>query len=75
MEESPYEPIKRKDLKPGDIGILNSATKNNHIGIYAGDGKWFENSVVWGVQLTNFKSFKHFIIIFLFALVYIVFIR
>ena len=60
LEESPYEPIKRKDLKPGDIGILNSASKNNHIGIYAGDGKWFENSVVWGVQLTNFKSFKHF---------------
>ena len=52
--------IKKKDLKPGDIGVLNDASKHNHIGIYAGDGKWFENSVVFGVQLTNFSQFKYF---------------
>lgn len=59
-EANPYEQIKKKDLKPGDIGILNDASKHNHIGIYAGDGKWFENSVVFGVQLTNFSQFKYF---------------
>lgn len=53
-------PINKKQLKPGDIGILNNTTKNNHMGIYAGDGKWFENSVCYGVQLTNNSSFKFF---------------
>ena len=47
-------------LNNNHIGVLSTTSKNNHIGIYAGDGKWFENSVVWGVQLTNFKSFKYF---------------
>lgn len=60
-EDNPYYPLnKNEELLPGDIGVLSTTSKNNHIGIYAGDGKWFENSVVWGVQLTNFKSFKYF---------------
>ena len=60
-ESNPLEFIDAVDLLPGDIGILNDASKNNHIGIYAGNNKWFENSVVFGVQLTNFKSFKYFV--------------
>lgn len=56
----PHEQIDIKDLKPGDIGVLNDSTKNNHCGIYAGNGKWFENSWVYGVQLTDFKDFKYF---------------
>lgn len=59
-ESNTWEVIKKSELKPGDIGILNDSTKNNHIGIYAGDNKWFENSVVYGVQLTNYKWFKYF---------------
>ena len=59
-ENNAYEQIKKKDLKPGDIGVLNDASKNNHCGIYAGDGKWFENSAMYGVQLTDFSKFKYF---------------
>lgn len=33
---------------------------NNSKDIYAGNGKWFENSYVYGVQLTDFSGFKHF---------------
>ena len=59
-EANTWEKINKNDLKPGDIGILNDCTKNNHIGIYAGDDKWFENSSVYGVQLTNYSKFKYF---------------
>ena len=59
-ENNAYEQIKKKDLKPGDIGVLNDASKNNHCGIYAGDSKWFENSAMYGVQLTDFSKFKYF---------------
>ena len=58
--DSLHEQITLNELQPGDIGVLNDSTKNNHCGIYAGDGKWFENSWVYGVQLTNFKDFKYF---------------
>lgn len=59
-ESNEWEMIDKEYLKPGDIGILNDTTKNNHMGIYAGDGKWFENSIVYGVQLTNYNKFKYF---------------
>ena len=59
-ENNPWEKIEPSELQPGDIGVLNDTTKNNHCGIYAGNGKWFENSYVYGVQLTDFAGFKHF---------------
>ena len=59
-ESNEWEMIKKNELKPGDIGILNDTTKDNHIGIYAGDNKWFENSAMYGVQLTNYQNFKYF---------------
>ena len=59
-ESNEWEMIKKNELKPGDIGILNDTTKDNHIGIYAGDNKWFENSAMYGVQLTNYPNFKYF---------------
>lgn len=59
-ESGLWEMIDPSELQPGDIGVLNDTTKNNHCGIYAGNGKWFENSYVYGVQLTDFSEFKHF---------------
>jgi hypothetical protein len=59
-ESGLWEMIDLSELQPGDIGVLNDTTKNNHCGIYAGNGKWFENSYVYGVQLTDFSGFKHF---------------
>jgi len=59
-ESGLWEMIEPTELQPGDIGVLNDTTKNNHCGIYAGNGKWFENSFVYGVQLTDFSGFKHF---------------
>ena len=55
-----WEMIDVTELQRGDIGVFNDTTKNNHCGIYAGDGKWFEYSWVYGVQLTDFKDFKYF---------------
>ena len=55
-----WEMIDVAELQPGDIGVINDTTKNNHCGIYAGNGKWFENSFVYGVQLTDFAGFNHF---------------
>lgn len=60
LQENNFEQIKRKDLKPGDIGVLNDSTKYNHCGIYAGQDKWFETNLAYGLQLSDFSKFKYF---------------
>ena len=32
----------------------------NHCGIYAGAGKWFDTSYLYGVQLSDYSHFKYF---------------
>lgn len=60
FSDSDWEQIDKKDLQPGDIGVKNESTILNHCGIYAGDGKWFETSYLYGAQLTDYKEFKFF---------------
>ena len=52
--------ISADELQPGDIGVKNESTIMNHCGIYAGDGKWFEAALMYGVQLTDYDKFKFF---------------
>ena len=59
-EDNSFEKIDKKDLRPGDIGVKNDSTILNHCGIYAGDGKWFDTSLMYGVQLSNYDKFKYF---------------
>lgn len=59
-KNSQWEEIKKEELQPGDIGILNDSNQFNHCGIYAGDDKWFETNHAYGVQLSNFNGFKFF---------------
>ena len=59
-ESNCWEKISKSELKPGDIGVLNDATKYNHCGIYAGDDKWFENNMTFGVQLSDYPDFKYY---------------
>lgn len=58
--DNDFEMVKKSDLKPGDIGVKNDTTILNHCGIYAGDGKWFDTSYLYGVQLSDYKEFKYF---------------
>lgn len=60
FEENEFEPIDESELQPGDIGVKNESTIMNHCGIYAGNGKWFEETIVYGAQLTDCTHFKHF---------------
>ena len=60
FSDSDWEQIDKDELQPGDIGVKNESTILNHCGIYAGDNKWFETNYLHGVQLTNYKEFKHF---------------
>lgn len=60
FSDSGWEKIDKSELKPGDIGVKNESTILNHCGIYAGDDKWFETGYLYGVQLTDYKEFKHF---------------
>lgn len=60
FSDSAWEPVSKEKLQPGDIGVKNESTILNHCGIYAGDGKWFETAYLYGVQLTDYKEFKHF---------------
>ena len=38
------ETITENELKPGDLGLLNSGQELNHVGIYAGNGYWIHCS-------------------------------
>ena len=58
--ENQYEMIEADELQPGDIGVKNESTILNHCGIYAGDGKWFEASLMYGIQLTDYDKFNFF---------------
>lgn len=60
FSDSDWERIDESDLKPGDIGVKNESTILNHCGIYAGGGKWFDTSYLYGVQLSDYKHFKYF---------------
>ena len=60
FKDDEYEQIDKKDLLPGDIGIKNESTILNHCGIYAGDNKWFEENIMYGMQLTDYDEFKYF---------------
>lgn len=60
FSDSDWERISPEDLKPGDIGVKNESTILNHCGIYAGAGKWFDTSYLYGVQLSDYKHFKYF---------------
>ena len=58
--DNDWERISVDDLKPGDIGVKNESTILNHCGIYAGAGKWFDTSYLYGVQLSDYSHFKYF---------------
>lgn len=60
LSDSNWYKIDKKDLLPGDIGVKNESTIDNHCGIYAGNGKWFESNLFYGVQLTDYDKFKYF---------------
>lgn len=60
FSDSDWERISIDDLKPGDIGVKNESTILNHCGIYAGDGKWFDTSYLYGAQLSQYDHFKYF---------------
>lgn len=60
FSNSDWERISIDDLKPGDIGVKNESTILNHCGIYAGDGKWFDTSYLYGAQLSRYDHFKYF---------------
>lgn len=38
------ETIARKDIQPGDLGLLNNGQTINHVGIYMGEGYWIHCS-------------------------------
>lgn len=58
--DSCWERISVDDLKPGDIGVKNESTILNHCGIYAGNGKWFDTSYLYGAQLSDYDHFNFF---------------
>lgn len=60
FSDSDWERISPEDLKPGDIGVKNESTILNHCGIYAGAGKWFDTSYLYGVQLSDYSHFQYF---------------
>ncbi len=60
FSDSDWERISKEDVKPGDIGVKNESTILNHCGIYAGGGKWFDTSYLYGVQLSDYGHFEHF---------------
>lgn len=60
FSDNDWERISVDDLKPGDIGVKNESTILNHCGIYAGNGRWFDTSYLYGAQLSDYSHFKFF---------------
>lgn len=60
LSDSDWERISVDDLRPGDIGVKNESTILNHCGIYAGQGKWFDTSYLYGAQLSDYSHFQFF---------------
>ena len=54
-----FEEIKKDELKPGDVGLLNKTDKN-HIGIYAGDGRFIHCSSAAGTVVCAEYNFNVF---------------
>lgn len=58
-----YE-IPKSNLKPGDIGLLNSGEKTNHTGIYLGNNKWIHcSSAANTVTISEFKFTRFYSVI------------
>ncbi len=57
-------PIDKSELELADLGFLYDPNKNtdiNHIGLYAGDGKWIHcNASTKGISLDEGKVFKYY---------------
>ena len=57
--QSDFKEISREELQPGDIGVLNR-TRNNHTGIYAGNGLWYHCSSQSNTVVLSEYDFKIF---------------